>query len=460
MQEFRGSVERINGSVVEGWVLPSNFECSPADITIRVVVDEVLVGIGSPAGFRPDLGSKCGFRIECDIPLNPEHFLVGQIRVVASHEFCVKEITLTQKTRAELLAQFVGSRMKDFRGPEIRIVKSALDGLPRAKEAGVEGPEKISILQTLKSIQPSTSGPRQSTTVPVELGFVSPDGSALLGRDGEAFLVLGSNRLLDQFLLAPEDAGVQRLARAWVDLILARKGALESAGTRFLQMIIPEKISLYPERFPGRITAPSALVQVLENTLCASPVEAHYLSGYRELLRAKPGGDLFLRLDTHLSVYGAYTLLGACLARLGLALPFPLDQSSEKENVGDLATRFFGIPLYETFNVPSQSFVDAISGAMHLVSKDDDGTKHIGVKYVWRNETAPFNMKVVAFANSFFERAGTARSLSWWFCRVFREFHFVWSPDLDMNYVRREQPDLVICQTIERFLGRLPADIV
>ena len=84
---------------------------------------------------------------------------------------------------------------------------------------------------------------------------------------------------------------------------------------------------------------------------------------------------------------------------------------------------------------------------------------HIGTKFVWKNAAAPFDLKVVAFANSFFERGGTARSLSWWCCRAFREFHFIWSPDLDMGYVREVAPDWVICQTIERFLPRTPQNV-
>ena len=43
-------------------------------------------------------------------------------------------------------------------------------------------------------------------------------------------------------------------------------------------------------------------------------------------------------------------------------------------------------------------------------------------------------------------------SLSYWLAGWFEEFHFVFSPDLDQDYVDRINPDVVICQTIERFL--------
>ena len=46
--------------------------------------------------------------------------------------------------------------------------------------------------------------------------------------------------------------------------------------------------------------------------------------------------------------------------------------------------------------------------------------------------------------------------LSWWFARIFAEFHFVWDPRMDAEYVAAEKPDWVICQTVERFLPSVP----
>ena len=82
--------------------------------------------------------------------------------------------------------------------------------------------------------------------------------------------------------------------------------------------------------------------------------------------------------------------------------------------------------------------------------------EHIGAKIAWRHRSAPLNLKVICFGNSFFERGGSPSGLSWWFKRLFSEFHFVWSPFVDNDYVRNEQPDIVVCQTIERFLMLIP----
>ena len=91
-----------------------------------------------------------------------------------------------------------------------------------------------------------------------------------------------------------------------------------------------------------------------------------------------------------------------------------------------------------------------------MEAHDPPGGGHVGTRYVWKNASAIVPMKVVAFGNSYFERGGDAGALSWWFARLFAEFHFVWDPRMDADYVAAEKPDWVICQTIERFLPSVP----
>ena len=62
----------------------------------------------------------------------------------------------------------------------------------------------------------------------------------------------------------------------------------------------------------------------------------------------------------------------------------------------------------------------------------------------------------MVFGNSFFERGAQSWRLSWWFKHFYREFIFCWNPALDLELVEKFQPDLVICQTVERFLTQIP----
>jgi hypothetical protein len=122
---------------------------------------------------------------------------------------------------------------------------------------------------------------------------------------------------------------------------------------------------------------------------------------------------------------------------------------------GDLAGRFPGDQRELVRLATRTSFVGRSSLPV-LVDSVDPSSGHKGIRRVWRNAAAPFPHRVVAMANSFFERGEASTQLSWWFALLFAEFHFYWNPELDEDYVAKVSPDIVVCQTIERFLRSVP----
>ena len=65
---------------------------------------------------------------------------------------------------------------------------------------------------------------------------------------------------------------------------------------------------------------------------------------------------------------------------------------------------------------------------------------------------------MVAFGNSFFGAGEAPTTLGWWASRAFRAFLFHWSSEIDYAVVATQRPDVVICQTNERFLPAVPVD--
>lgn len=459
MKKLHGVIEELNKDIVQGWVLPQNFNCPLEDIDLFVRFDNEIIGRGKPSKFRKEFGQSCGYAIKCDRPFPPESLLINQCSITACYREIKNNLTPTSTVRTQLLDTLIKTKLQDAKPSDVNLLIQTLGKLPAVAteepHLKVNNPDRTAVQDILKSI----SGPRESkkeiTYLPIEVGYISHDGSTLVGREGETFLVLGTNKLLRQFTVHYNDQASESLASEWVQLIGKRFGTLKNADIEFLQLIIPEKISVYPELFPGNVNTPSAILHNLEVQSQGMP---YYISGYQALSSLKSSMRLYPRFDTHLTVPAAYHLFSFCLERFGLTSPFQLELSDETELTGDLSCRFFGFPLPETIQTLSPNTINAFSGSLEMIERVDDGNKHIGTRYVWRNEGAPYDLKVVAFANSFFERGGSPRTLTWWFQRAFREFHFIWSPDLDMSYVRKTCPDLIICQTIERFLGRLPND--
>jgi hypothetical protein len=122
-----------------------------------------------------------------------------------------------------------------------------------------------------------------------------------------------------------------------------------------------------------------------------------------------------------------------------------------------LSSKFGDLPLREYVMHPEPSqFHDSELGLKRTEFELPPNGEHVGIRCVWTNTNAPVPLRVVAFGNSFFERGASGANLSWWAARWFREFHFIWSPFVDYDYIDRVAPDVVVCQTIERFLPMVP----
>jgi hypothetical protein len=465
MATIHGAVERIDAQSVLGWARAS---AADTDLRVDVVLGEEVIGSGIRGVHRPDLGGDFGFRVQCHSAFSALDVISKRLRVVARIDDGIpSELPLVPTLRSQQMAQFAVGTMRDYSTAEIVRVLDAIGTLPALASQGapptaesVRAREHTAGL--LKSLPPRLTGGAAAfeiSHVPVPAGFVSTDGSAVLGTNGQSYLVGGSNLVLEQFMTPADHPSLASLGARWREALLRRARTLQGEGVGFLQTIIPEKLSVLPEDFPFEIPTPSPLLRAVETAVSSSPAVPNVVIwGRAHIVPRMAPGEVFGRLDTHLTVKAAYLLFTDLLERLGQACPFGLELDGTARVVGDLAERFFGTPLPEIYHVPSSAYDSRLSAAVEVLEKVIPETGHIGTRLVWRNRAAPIDLRVVAFANSFFERGGSARSLSWWFSRAVREFHFIWSPDLDLDYVRRVAPDWVICQTIERFLARTPQD--
>lgn len=285
-------------------------------------------------------------------------------------------------------------------------------------------------------------------------GVMSGDGSAVLGRNGQLFLVQGSNHLLS--LYNGDLLEAKARAAKWLSLFRQRLAAARAAGAAFVQIVLPEKLSLLPDAFPEPLAVPTPLLGQIEAAVAEdSELSLNYVSGL-DVLRSGPTETYLRSTDTHYTPAGNFALLSSLADRLGLVSPAPRSFTRPRLVNGDLGLRFFGLPLMDRV-LDAAALPDFVRGAELVDREVPANGEHQGLREVWRNLRAPYDMRVVAFANSFFGPSTEQTTISWWMARWFREYHFVWSAAYDPDYVGRVRPDAVICQTIERFLGFLPA---
>ena len=89
-------------------------------------------------------------------------------------------------------------------------------------------------------------------------------------------------------------------------------------------------------------------------------------------------------------------------------------------------------------------------------SKHNDIGLHVGSWVTYSNPMG-YEKKIAIFGDSFSEYR--PHLLTGMLAETFKEVSFIWSSNLDYNFIKTYQPDIVIFQTVERFLIKVPNDI-
>ncbi|MFF2245799.1 hypothetical protein ACFVTM_16645 [Arthrobacter sp. NPDC058130] len=438
ISKIAGYVERVftKERLILGWAaIPGSTEIP----TVTVSLAGKTIAVGRPEKIRPDLqritGVPAGFALMTDEDITPSDVLAGRIEVRASGESTSVQLRLTDAGKRHATSALAESTQ------------------PSGHDAGTP---PIAAPQPLETSKKAAS-PKQTKVSPVLVatGFQSKDATAAIGRDGQLFLIGGSNNLADLYEIHGDRAA--EFADHWSALIASRANSCALEGIDFIQMIIPEKLTVLRELAPLEIHGPSPVLREIETFMGQSPV---YFSGLRSLSEWEQSEPPYRPNDTHLTATGAQHLFSALSERLQPGAGTEVSRvniDTQVVSLGDLSHRFFDTPILAKVMVPRPEEVALLEKNLELVLSHDPATGFIGRRRIWRNPTALIQKKVYAFANSFFGEGSNPGSLSWWSARFFAEFHLIWDPEVDNDYLDREgKPDVLIAQTVERFLTRVP----
>jgi hypothetical protein len=294
-----------------------------------------------------------------------------------------------------------------------------------------------------------------SLTIPA--GLTSQDGSAVVGLNGHLFLAEGSNKM-SALYNAPKDEKFENLIDAWGGLFSHRADQSRKRGVQYMQLVIPEKLSVMNRYALLPVDGPTTALCGVEAAMLE---EKSYLSAWEAMKNWQGEDDPYLSTDTHFSAAGAQHLFSSISCRIDDQVTGLIDDvrhSVVRYAKGDLSERFHGIPFHSRILEPCPEALSEYAAGLKMVERFfPPGNKATGRRFRWENASAPSQKKVVVFGNSFFSIGDWAGLLSWWGKHIFREFHFVWDPAFDWELVERLAPDVVIGQTVERFLPSVPA---
>jgi hypothetical protein len=462
---------RIDGFLpprkIKGWALCDSQPSKPLEV-IAVFEGIAQIGRAPVSSGRPDLvergGENCGFEICLQQDITFADFHAGKITVeVFSADDCVGTLRVGVLLSGLAAADVALNTLSHF------AKQYGTEKLSRLRTSGASASAILdteSIIEALLAIQrnkdfasqPAATAPPTAdrlTPLMMPVGLRSPDqkNSVVLGLGGYGFIYQGANKLANMYNTT-DRTDIARLAFAWVDLFKARKQRLAERSARYIQLIVPDKQSVLPDFYPEPLNTPTPHLAAIESTvsnerdLCDTYISAHRALTSADRLRT------YRKLDSHTAPYGAFVLFGKIVSAMGITSPEAPAFTHEQVMLPDLGVHYFGIPFYDAYLEAEEPPFASARRVVKDVKPERLG--NMGRCIVWQNPDAPIKKKVIAFANSFFSGGVIQGQLSWWMSRYCSEFHFIWSPSVDFDYVASVMPDFVICQTVERFLGKIP----
>lgn len=284
------------------------------------------------------------------------------------------------------------------------------------------------------------------------VGFRSFDNTVVVGRSGYLFLFGGANSVDDIYSREREGS----LASAWIDLVKLRKSICNDVGVEFFQIIVPEKQTVLREYYHREIEAPSRALREISSYFSGN---SSYIDAFEILSKSclENGFSSYRRVDTHFSFHGAESITRYFLKKLSAKDIFISQPKFVVKKIsGDLGSKLGFGEFYEDCFFPDIKDWDFSNKPINLIDKFDPPSGHVGSYRIWTNFEPLVDKVILVFGNSICERGGTPFGLSWWFSRIFRKTIFFWSPSFDQDLVLFHKPDVVVCQTVERFLPVIP----
>lgn len=287
----------------------------------------------------------------------------------------------------------------------------------------------------------------------VKLLKTSPTMAVAIGKDNWLFAMM--DWVLHDFLGA-RPLNDQQL-ETWKNALLQRQKLLSSWGGHYLHVIVPNKISIYPENAPERLITRKGqtMLEQLSEYLKAEPELGDSYLDLTEVLReGKSETQVYFKTDTHWTTRGAFIGYQRIIEKLNQAgLPInSIDDTQLTQTIlpavsGDLA-KFMGASdylkeqsLYYTLEKPCAS-------AKSSKIKHPMPSKTYFLKKNGCDHGAP--LSVILISDSF------GNSLIGYLNETFQESvldGYIKFLDL-IPYLKEHKPDLVIRVSVARFMPK------
>jgi alginate O-acetyltransferase complex protein AlgJ len=272
------------------------------------------------------------------------------------------------------------------------------------------------------------------------------DGKVIAGRDGWLFLSGDRNLVLSQHSgeLTLDDEQLKR----WAALLARRRDLLAERGIAYVFMVAPDTHSIYPDKLPEGVehTENRPVIQ-LRNQLAAerSPVQLIY--PLEELREARKQIDVCSKTDSHWNDFGTFVVYSRLVDEIEDLVPA---RRVREEDLVFVRTREVGDLGFKVDGRKRELILEAaITDRRAKLVRDNRVEGSGSVVSTVRGGTPG---SCVLMADSY------GWGLFKYVAESFGRLTYVYTSTFDLEFLEREQPDVVVNLVAERFIVRVPDD--
>jgi hypothetical protein len=285
--------------------------------------------------------------------------------------------------------------------------------------------------------------------------------TVLIGRDG--WLFYRGNDSIEQHR-GLENFSPAESAR-YVAVMDARRKWLEGLGARMVLLVAPDKSTIYPEYLvpPMPQVASTRLDQLVART---AGTDVELLDIRSAMIAEKSKGSLYYKTDSHWTALGAYVAANQLLRALHTAFPkldsLPTGAWSFRQafSAGGDLMHMLDDPFdaHEAIPLPERNFPDHVRGRARI-----EAMPPLPDKLVWARDLDGSIVTTDRTDRPTLLLIGDSFSVALlpYLQQEFSQIAFIAYRDTsfqEYRFIERYRPDIVVFETVERFLGDMPSN--
>ena len=283
------------------------------------------------------------------------------------------------------------------------------------------------------------------------------------GQDGWLFLTGGSNSVLAQY---GRPGYRSKSLWRWRRILAERRRRCAALGIVYGHVVVPEKLTVCDvalHSLPIDCNRSPALR--LKRRLLLSGAQRSWIDLVRPFRASFDTFQIYHKIDTHWTFEGCQLAYEAICQHFGVVARSDITSRRSAELItfaGDLGSKYNIVRDEIIRSAEFRTEARRVYANELLTAMEEKGRgleAHSGAHVSYRNESASADPRsLVLFGDSYSQHTpgpftGTLTAM---FADTFREFHMIWSPSVDWEYIEKVRPDFVLSEIAERFMVGVP----